>query len=46
MREARSLVALIIIGLLLKYHSVSPEMGITAILAILAGNLYPRGQVP
>jgi hypothetical protein len=48
MRELRSLVALVIVGLLLKDHSVSPEVGITAILAILAGNLYPRGgnQVP
>jgi hypothetical protein len=44
MRMAPSLVCLFIVGMLIHGHSIPPEMGIMGLLAILAGQLYPKQQ--
>lgn len=44
LRMAPSLVCLGIVGLLIRGHSIPAEMGLMALLAILAGQLYPKQQ--
>jgi hypothetical protein len=46
MRMAPSLVCLVIVGMLIHGHSISSEMGMMGLLAILAGQLYPKNQGP
>ena len=44
LREARTLITLVIIGLLLRSHSLDPAIGVTAMLGILGFHLYPRPE--
>lgn len=44
LRMAPSLVCLLIVAMLIHGHSIPAEMGMMGLLAILAGQLYPKQQ--
>lgn len=44
MRMAPSLFCMVIVGMLIHGKSISADMGMMGLLAILAGQLYPKQQ--
>lgn len=43
--ETKSTLAIVIIGILINKGAISAELGVTSILAVLAGNLYPKSAL-